>query len=146
MIETVVSDLVQSEKLPEIYQEILQAFEVYCTLELRSGEELDFFSRTKLQEEFKKGVLFYQGINELLIDSGNQHIEGKVLDRTTSNYLDLSYFSNTFYFGIINQHGRLFFNLKDKSIWSYWLDEGSVAKLTDSLQDLIYGYTSFDAN
>lgn len=76
-------------------------------------------------------------IRAKLSDQFSEKKSNTIYNRDTESEVDGSAFLNSFYFGNMGDDSRLFFHLEDGSIWDYWLDDGSVGKITATFDELI---------
>lgn len=115
---------------PKAYKEILGSFESYIIYDYRVNEfgvqktkDLNFYGISRLFEDIDKTHKLYQFVAS--------EISSSVIDS-----------DKTFTFGGLSDAVELFFDLRDMSIWRYYLDDGSIAQIEPSFEALM-GKSSF---
>ena len=138
-MNTLIQDLDQHTKneLPEAYKLLLNSFNAIQVLELKIGEEVDFLSIKKLLEPYNKSSKRHQMIEVLMEDYTSLNKTQTLFCREKQTQIEDSLFTESFYFASMSDDSRLFFNLKDWSVWEFWMDDKSVSKIADDFDEFI---------
>ena len=124
-------------QLPDTYKFLLNSFNNILAIELKNGEDVDFLSIKKLLEPYNKNSNRYQMIEVLMIDYFSSNKTQTLFCREAQTQIDSSLFAQSFYFATLGDDSRLFFNLKDWSIWEFWMDDKSIKKLANSFEEFM---------
>lgn len=134
-----IQDLDQHTKneLPEAYKLLLNSFNTILVLELKNGEDVDFLSIIKLLEPYNKNSKRHQMVEVLMEDYISSNKTQTLFCRETQTQIEDSFFTENFYFGSMGDDSKLFFNLKDWSVWEFWMDDKSVGKIADNFDEFL---------
>lgn len=110
---------------PEKYKKILKEFEIILVLE-NDKVNFDLYTLDKLFEAINNTS--YCKTLKYMSDNPHQDID----------------INKTFLFGSSGNGKRVFFNLKDMSIWEYWLDDDSMIMLYQNFDHFIKNAAEVD--
>lgn len=118
-------EIVNNIFFPVSYKKILNSFNNYIIYNYHIEEfgvnktkDLNFYSVSRLFENISKTHKLHQFM----------------VDEISTSILDLD---KTFTFGSLSDGVELFFDLKDMSIWRYYLDDNTIAQIEPSFEVLM---------
>lgn len=124
---------------PKSYLQLLQSFNKFLVYDLQDGKEMEFYSSTKLFSKLNTKFGQWQ-IMDYFNDESNGNFSRTIISRDSDiQNTNLQTFKS-FTFGAFEGE-RIFFNLNDFSVWSYWLDEGSIGKIANTFDDFMQNST-----
>ncbi|MCA5005233.1 SMI1/KNR4 family protein [Sphingobacterium bovistauri] len=123
--------------IPNSYQQVLHSFENILLIETANGDEVDFLSLQKLFQPYDKQHKRYQMVQVFMEDYFQRIQTTTLFNRDTATEIEGKDFFNNLYFASLGDDSALFFHLKDWSIWEFWHDDKSIAKLANSLDEFL---------
>lgn len=129
------------ENLPIAYIELLKSFKSLLVLELENQTEVELHSLEKLVAPISDQTPRYQMIESLMREYLLKNTKQTLFCRNTQSEIDALTLKENFYFGKLDSDAALILNLEDFSIWEFWLDDNSIAKLADTFEQFLGLYT-----
>ena len=126
-----------AQQVPLAYKNILENFQRIYALELSNGKNVDFLSLTRLHLSYSRSYKRHQMITSLIQDYCHAHKSSSLQRHDSDEIIDAAEFNSTLYFANMGDDARLFFNLKDWTVWEFWMEDNSVAKIASTFEAFI---------